>query len=593
MAVPTATITVDLDTYTGDERTSYGVLVIRGTPGHMPVPSEAKTLIQPEPVPIEADGTAVFTVAAIEGVRYTVSTSPHTLFKPFTFDAPAPGWTGDLSELAPAPAPSPMSYYVRGASAYEVAVADGFVGTEIEWLASLEGPQGSPGAPGSPGTTTWAGLTDKPSTFAPSAHKASHATGGADPLTPGDIGAQPAGSYAAAADVAAIVAHGLPHRFTLLDDMIFPSRYLATGTNVTSAATGNTTVKMFQATDDVVVTGMSMASGAVTAASGQTLSRFALYHVGDYQPSSPSKPASFTPIARTDSDTTLFTTLNTLYTRSWSTTGGWPASVRLRRGEWYAAGWLLIGGTAPSLISAAALPRAQTVSVGMPSAGSPGGLGTATDLWPFWNGSSFNHDGSSAVAWIGLTVDPSSALTAPRPTVLLGDSFFASYAGWFGWGNAQSGSKFIPVNNAGVGGEQVNQMTARIASGVTPYKPEIVVLHGGVNDIAGAVDTATMQARYTAAFDALQAIPSVARVVVCTPPPSTSITGGAITVLSQVRSWLLALNRTGIVVVDTGMAMSTGDGTTSDAAKRVDGVHPNAAGQQAMGNALAPVLATL
>ena len=38
-----------------------------------------------------------------------------------------------------------------GASAYEVAVADGFVGTESEWLDSLVGPAGEPGAPGAPG----------------------------------------------------------------------------------------------------------------------------------------------------------------------------------------------------------------------------------------------------------------------------------------------------------------------------------------------------------------------------------------------------------------------------------------------------------
>ena len=41
-----------------------------------------------------------------------------------------------------------------GASAYEIAVANGFVGTEAEWIASLEGdpgPKGDPGAPGEPG----------------------------------------------------------------------------------------------------------------------------------------------------------------------------------------------------------------------------------------------------------------------------------------------------------------------------------------------------------------------------------------------------------------------------------------------------------
>jgi hypothetical protein len=36
-----------------------------------------------------------------------------------------------------------------GKSAYEIAVENGFVGTEAEWLESLQGPQGPPGLPGS------------------------------------------------------------------------------------------------------------------------------------------------------------------------------------------------------------------------------------------------------------------------------------------------------------------------------------------------------------------------------------------------------------------------------------------------------------
>ena len=50
-------------------------------------------------------------------------------------------------------------------------------------VAGPEGPQGPQGDPGPPGTTTWAGITDKPSTFAPTAHAASHAAGQPDALT--------------------------------------------------------------------------------------------------------------------------------------------------------------------------------------------------------------------------------------------------------------------------------------------------------------------------------------------------------------------------------------------------------------------------
>lgn len=38
-----------------------------------------------------------------------------------------------------------------GKSAYEIAVENGFVGTELEWLDSLEGADGPPGADGDDG----------------------------------------------------------------------------------------------------------------------------------------------------------------------------------------------------------------------------------------------------------------------------------------------------------------------------------------------------------------------------------------------------------------------------------------------------------
>ena len=44
-----------------------------------------------------------------------------------------------------------IRYEMRGYSAYDIAVQNGFVGTEAEWLASLIGPQGPKGDPGDTG----------------------------------------------------------------------------------------------------------------------------------------------------------------------------------------------------------------------------------------------------------------------------------------------------------------------------------------------------------------------------------------------------------------------------------------------------------
>lgn len=54
-----------------------------------------------------------------------------------------------------------------GASAYQLAVAAGFVGTEAAWLASLKGEKGDKGDPGTPGTDGADGQDGAPGTAAP------------------------------------------------------------------------------------------------------------------------------------------------------------------------------------------------------------------------------------------------------------------------------------------------------------------------------------------------------------------------------------------------------------------------------------------
>ena len=132
-------------------------LVIEHKP-HVWVDDEGgRLLVQAERIPFDDDGT-VSVDLAVTGGNYSVRTSPRSLFGSFTFPSPT-GGTHELHDLyvthRGVPVASPLAPIVRGASAYEVAVENGFTGTQEEWLVSLVGPTGDIGpAPSLTATAT-------------------------------------------------------------------------------------------------------------------------------------------------------------------------------------------------------------------------------------------------------------------------------------------------------------------------------------------------------------------------------------------------------------------------------------------------------
>jgi len=94
---------------------------------------------------------------------------------------------------------------------------------------------------------------------------------------------------------------------------------------------------------DLTVSSISVAS-ASTQTTGQSLVRFGLYTVaGD---------GTATLVARTASDTTIFSSANTVYNRVFNTTGGYPSTYTLVQGTRYAIGVVVVAATTGTVYTA-------------------------------------------------------------------------------------------------------------------------------------------------------------------------------------------------------------------------------------------------
>jgi hypothetical protein len=120
-------------------------------------------------------------------------------------------------------------------------------------------------------------------------------------------------------------------------------------TNQTSGTltSGTCFFTFFSPLINLTVSEVSVGSGS-TASAGLTYAAVGLYTFDG---------TTATLVARTASDTTLFNSTFTLYTRSFDTAGGFPATYELVAGQRYALGILITGTTAPTCVSGLFIPN--------------------------------------------------------------------------------------------------------------------------------------------------------------------------------------------------------------------------------------------
>ena len=121
------------------------------------------------------------------------------------------------------------------------------------------------------------------------------------------------------------------------------------GNSNATVSSGTAYLTFFTPMWSATVNSLSIVS-ANTAASGTSLARLGIYMFDG---------TTATLVARTASDTSLLSTTNTVFTRTLSDVGGYPANYTLQAGVRYALGFIFVGATPGTVYTAfAALPAA-------------------------------------------------------------------------------------------------------------------------------------------------------------------------------------------------------------------------------------------
>jgi hypothetical protein len=176
----------------------------------------------------------------------------------------------------------------------------------------------------------------------PTSHASTHSSDGADALTlaASQIGS---GTLADARLSSAVALHSqINTTLGQAAGVIDSTPRTASAAGVTAGA-GQAIMAFFTPTATITVSQIAMSNSAGAVAAGLTLARMGIYTY-------PTEGGTATLVARTASDTTLFAAINTTYTRSLDTAGGYPSTYTLNAGTRYGVAYICVGTTQPQLI---------------------------------------------------------------------------------------------------------------------------------------------------------------------------------------------------------------------------------------------------
>lgn len=153
------------------------------------------------------------------------------------------------------------------------------------------------------------------------------------------------------------------------------------------------------------------------------------------------------------------------------------------------------------------------------------------------------------------------------------------------WAHLLTDGKIGYQKNAGVSGNKLSDMLARIDADVIATSPDWCVILSGTNDASNGVTVAQYAAQMQAVVSKL--IAAGIRPAICTPCPNPA--GAQRTKTAQYDSWIRTYcQRTGIAMVDVRKPLIIGDASGGYAAgfDGGDGIHPTNLGAQAIGQAI-------